>query len=98
MEKFKVLEKETKTKAFSKEGLSKGLKKKKDPKANPKYPTMKWIDRSAQRGWPVAALAADAFVRCSACSTSCATRYGPVRCARPRCGLTQSAAAVPAGG
>ena len=45
MEKFKVLEKETKTKAYSKEGLSKGLKKKKDPKANPKYPTMKWIDR-----------------------------------------------------
>ena len=32
MERFKVLEKQTKTKAYSKEGLQQVLKKKKDPK------------------------------------------------------------------
>ena len=32
MERFKVLEKETKTKAYSKEGLQQIMKKKKDPK------------------------------------------------------------------
>jgi CCR4-NOT transcriptional regulation complex NOT5 subunit len=44
MERFKVLEKETKTKAYSKEGLQQIMKKKKDPKKDIKYPTYKWLD------------------------------------------------------
>ena len=40
-----MLEKETKTKAYSKEGLSKTLKKKKqkDPTQSPAWPTLEWI-------------------------------------------------------
>ena len=46
MERFKVLEKETKTKAYSKEGLSQSLKKKKDPKLDPKFETYQWIEKN----------------------------------------------------
>lgn len=42
MERFKVLEKESKTKAYSKEGLSKAAKK--DPKQDPRYDTFQWLD------------------------------------------------------
>jgi CCR4-NOT transcriptional regulation complex NOT5 subunit len=39
MERFKVLERETKTKAYSKEALSQHTRKNKDPTLNPKYET-----------------------------------------------------------
>jgi len=45
MERFKVLEKETKTKAYSKEGLSQVAKNKPDPRKDPRYPTLRWISR-----------------------------------------------------
>ena len=43
MERFKVLEKETKTKAYSKEGLSQ-LQDDYDPTNDPAYPTLQWIE------------------------------------------------------
>jgi len=46
MERFKVLEKETKTKAYSKEGLSQVLKKNRAANAkDPKAVTSEWIDK-----------------------------------------------------
>jgi len=46
MERFKVLEKETKTKAYSKEGLSQVLKKnRKDNAKDPKAVTSEWIEK-----------------------------------------------------
>lgn len=48
MERFKVLEKETKTKAYSKEGLSLVTKKKTDPRADPKYETISWIKKAVR--------------------------------------------------
>jgi len=45
MERFKILEKETKTKAYSKEGLSQVLKKKKDSAKDPKAVTCEWIEK-----------------------------------------------------
>jgi len=46
MERFKILEKETKTKAYSKEGLSQVLKKnRKENAKDPKAVTSEWIDK-----------------------------------------------------
>lgn len=44
MERFKVCEKETKTKAYSKEGLSMQTKKGKDKDDGPKQAIYQWID------------------------------------------------------
>lgn len=46
MERFKVLEKETKTKAYSKEGLNSNLKKSHAAKNAPKAKQLEWIEET----------------------------------------------------
>eukprot|EP00457_Paulinella_chromatophora_P009825 gb/GEZN01009901.1/.p1 GENE.gb/GEZN01009901.1/~~gb/GEZN01009901.1/.p1 ORF type:complete len:353 (-),score=92.47 gb/GEZN01009901.1/:115-1173(-) len=49
MERFKVLERETKTKAYSKEGLSLSMKQKKDPTKDPNYPHYQWMEETKEQ-------------------------------------------------
>eukprot|EP00808_Paulinella_micropora_P013683 g55327.t1 len=49
MERFKVLERETKTKAYSKEGLSLSMKQKKDPTKDPNYPYYQWMEETREQ-------------------------------------------------
>lgn len=53
MERFKILEKETKTKAYSKEGLNQSMKRSSlnsghtaEHKADPRYESYQWIDQT----------------------------------------------------
>ena len=49
MERFKVLEKETKTKAYSKEGLSQSARRNVDPRDDPNYETYCYIDEMMEK-------------------------------------------------